>query len=43
MLSARVQIGLPFSFLTTGQQVPEDFMTANPESLTDILLGGATP
>lgn len=42
MLSARVQVGLPFSYLTTGQQVPEDLLTATPESLTDILLGGPT-
>jgi flagellar biosynthesis protein FlhF len=42
MLSARVQSGLPFSFLTTGQQVPEDLMTAAPESVTDILLGEIT-
>lgn len=42
MMSARTHLEVPFSYLTTGQQVPEDFMVAHPQSLIDILLGGAT-
>ena len=43
MMSAHAQLDVPFSYLTTGQQVPEDFMTAHPENLIDILLGGELP
>jgi len=37
----RVRAGLPFSFVTTGPQVPDDLVLANPDVLVDLLLGGA--
>ena len=40
MFAARVLADAPFSFVTTGQQVPEDFAPATPQFLTDVLLGG---
>lgn len=37
----RARTHLPFSFVTTGPQVPDDLVLANPDVLIDLLLGGA--
>ena len=36
------QTGLPLSYLTTGQRVPEDLEVATPSLLADLLLDGPT-
>lgn len=33
------QTGIPLSYLTTGQKVPEDIETADPATLVDLILG----
>jgi flagellar biosynthesis protein FlhF len=38
MLSEAARLSIPISFLTMGQQVPEDLTEATPEMLTDLLL-----
>jgi flagellar biosynthesis protein FlhF len=40
-VAARTKSGAPLSFVTTGQQVPEDLATATPNFVLDLLLGGA--
>ena len=40
MYAGRTQADVPFSYVTTGQQVPDDFAPATPELLIDVLLGG---
>jgi flagellar biosynthesis protein FlhF len=41
VLGLRARSSLPFSFVTTGPQVPDDLVQANPDVLIDLLLGGA--
>jgi flagellar biosynthesis protein FlhF len=41
VFGAQHDTGLPFSFVTTGQQVPDDIAQADPGLLIDLLLGGA--
>lgn len=43
MYAGRVQADVPFSYVTTGQQVPDDFSPATPNLLIDVLLGGDHP
>ncbi len=40
LLGIRSALNLNFSYLTTGQQVPEDITPATAQVLTDLLLGG---
>ena len=39
IVAARLNLSLPLSYVTTGQQVPEDIEPASPVLLTDALLG----
>jgi flagellar biosynthesis protein FlhF len=42
VLNVLHQTGLPLSYLSTGQRVPEDLEVASPKLLADILLNGLT-
>jgi flagellar biosynthesis protein FlhF len=39
VLAARTRLGIPLSFATTGQQVPDDIASASPDFIIDLLLG----
>jgi flagellar biosynthesis protein FlhF len=39
VLAARTRLGVPLSFATTGQQVPDDIVLASPDFIIDLLLG----
>jgi flagellar biosynthesis protein FlhF len=39
VLAARTRLGVPLSFATTGQQVPDDIALASPDFIIDLLLG----
>ncbi len=41
VLAGHARMGVPLSFATTGQQVPEDISEATPGFIIDMLLGGA--
>ena len=43
MFAARTQTHVPFSYVTTGQQIPEDISPATSNLLIDVLLGGELP
>ena len=43
MFAARIQTQLPFSYVTTGQQIPDDLARATPKLLVSALLGEHTP
>lgn len=43
MYAGRSQADVPFSYVTTGQQVPDDIAPATPDMLIDVLLGGDQP
>jgi flagellar biosynthesis protein FlhF len=38
LVSALISIGRPVSFVTDGQNVPDDIMPADPERLADLVL-----
>jgi len=40
IIAAHVRSGLPLSYFTTGQRVPEDITAANPKFLAALLCGG---
>jgi flagellar biosynthesis protein FlhF len=40
IVAAHVRTGLPLSYFTTGQRVPEDIMPASPKVLAALLCGG---
>ncbi len=40
MLSLILEIGLPVSYLTHGQNVPDDFSIASPGSIVQLLIEG---
>lgn len=42
VIAARLGNEIPFSYLTNGQSVPEDLVVANPELLTELILGTPT-
>jgi flagellar biosynthesis protein FlhF len=39
VVAARTRLGVPLSFATTGQQVPDDIALASPDFIIDLLLG----
>lgn len=41
LFTAQTQLSRPFSFLTTGQNVPDDIQSATADVVVDLLLGGA--
>lgn len=43
MFAAQAETRLPFSFVTTGQQIPDDLARATPKLLVTALLGEDTP
>ena len=43
VLAARTRLGVPLSFATTGQQVPDDIALATPDFIIDLLLGDDRP
>lgn len=43
LVSRSARLGLPVSFLSRGQRIPEDLEAASPELLLDLVLGPETP